>query len=115
MAIFTDLHQVTLYYRPISGRDNTAGGYGSPTYGSAVSFSGLPTAMTRKQIVEAGAQKGLGYVIEAYTDIPADALIFPPGDTGTDTTTGRTFQTKRGLPDEVLEEGATDTLYVYEV
>lgn len=115
MALFSDLHTETLYYRAPSGRDTGAGGFSSPTFASAVSFTALIEELDGRQIVEAGLAKGLGYRVGTYTDIPEGSLIFRRGDVGSDTATGRVWQNRRSASDGPLGGSASDVLYEYEV
>lgn len=113
MGTFSDLHTVTLYYVPLSSNQTASGTFTSPTYGSPVSYVGLPIPLTQRQIVEAGVADALGYAIQTHTAVPDGALLFAPGDAGTDTATGRPAFEKRSIACSILDEQATDTLYEF--
>lgn len=98
-----------LYYRT---RQANPSGSTDPSFASATAFSGDYREQSAK-VYQEGHLVGYRDVVASHTDIPADAIIYPPGVDQTDTQLGKRIARKRHGKD--LSKPGRGGRYIYEL
>jgi hypothetical protein len=90
MGEFSDTHNTTLYYRAPTANETGSESFGDPgSYGSPVAFKAAVDWVDERTGVPDGIDRLRPGKLQTHTEIKFDYLIFPPGDDGSDVSTGR--------------------------